>query len=122
MLHPSAFNNTKERIKRLTGFKEKQGPITYLGCPLFGGRPKNVYFSDLINKVVSRITGWQTKQLSYGGRAVLAKHVLQALPIHLLSAVTPPKSIIRQIQMIIGDLFWGWHNNKKNIIGPLRKI
>ena len=66
MLHPSAFSSTKDRIRRLTGFKQKQGLITYLGCPLFVGRPRNVYFSDLINKVVSRITGWQTKQLSYG--------------------------------------------------------
>ena len=67
ILHSSAFNSTRDRIKRLTGFKQNQGPITYLGCPLFVGRPRNVYFSDLMNKVVSRITGWQTKQLSYGG-------------------------------------------------------
>ena len=113
MLHSSAFNSTRDRIKRLTGFKQNQGPITYLGCPLFVGRPRNVYFSDLINKVVSRITGWQTKQLSYGGKAVLSKHVLQALPIHLLSAVIPPKTIIRQIQMLIADFFWGWKNDRK---------
>ncbi|XP_015084239.1 uncharacterized protein LOC107027648 [Solanum pennellii] len=113
MLHSSAFNSTRGRIKRLTGFKQKQGPITYLVCPLFVGRPRNVYFSDLINKVVSRITGWQTKQLSYGGKAILSKHVLQALPIHLLSAVTPPATIIRQIQMLIADFFWGWKNDRK---------
>ncbi|XP_015057525.1 uncharacterized protein LOC107003747 [Solanum pennellii] len=113
MLHPSAFNSTRDRIKRLTGFKQKQGPITYLGCPLFVGRPRNVYFSDLINKVVSRIIGWQTKQISFGGKAVLSKHVLQALPIHLLTAVTPPNTIINQIPMLIADFFWGWQNNSK---------
>nr|XP_019067280.1 uncharacterized protein LOC109119268 [Solanum lycopersicum] len=56
MLHSNAFNSTRDRIKRLTSFKQKQGLINYLGCPLFVGRPRNVYFSDLINKVVSRIT------------------------------------------------------------------
>ena len=58
MLHSNAFTSTRDRIKRLTGFKQKQGPITYLGCLLFVGRPRNIYFSDLVNKVVGRITGW----------------------------------------------------------------
>ena len=29
MLHSNAFTSTRDRIKRLTGFKQKQGPITY---------------------------------------------------------------------------------------------
>ena len=71
MLHSNYFNRPRDRIKRLTGFKQKQGTITYLGCPLFVGRPGNVYFSDLVNNVFGTITGCQTKQLSYSGKAVL---------------------------------------------------
>ena len=58
ILHSDAFSSTRDRIKRLIGFKQKHGPINYLSCPLFVGRPKNIYFSDLVNKVVWRITGW----------------------------------------------------------------
>ncbi|XP_049378041.1 uncharacterized protein LOC125842768 [Solanum stenotomum] len=57
MVHPNAFNNTRDRIKMITGFRQKEGPITYLGCPLFVGRPRIIYFSDLINKVLCRVTG-----------------------------------------------------------------
>ncbi|KAG5606153.1 hypothetical protein H5410_027645 [Solanum commersonii] len=92
IVHSCAFHSTRDRIKRITGFKQKEGPITYLGCPLFVGRPRIIYFSDLINKVLCRITGWQTKLLSYGGRATLVKHVLHSLPIHLLASVTPPRN------------------------------
>ncbi|KAG5580297.1 hypothetical protein H5410_050924 [Solanum commersonii] len=95
MVHNSAFNSTVDRIKRITGFKQREGPLTYLGCPLFVGRPRIIYFSDLINKVLCRITGWQTRLLSYGGRAILVKHVLQSLPIHLLLAVTPPGTVLK---------------------------
>ena len=84
MVHSNSFNSTKERIKRITG---------YLGWPLFLGRPRIIYFSNLINKVLCRITGWQTKLLSYGGRAILVKNVLQALPIPLLSVVTLPLAL-----------------------------
>lgn len=44
MIHFNAFNNTRDRIQRVTGFKQKEGPITYLGCPLFIGKPKIILF------------------------------------------------------------------------------
>ena len=31
ILHYNSFNSTRDRIKTLTGFKQKQCPITYLG-------------------------------------------------------------------------------------------
>ncbi|XP_015160335.1 uncharacterized protein [Solanum tuberosum] len=80
MVHSCAFNSTKDRIKRITGF---------------------------------RITGWQTKLLRYGGRAILVKHVLHFLPIHLLASVTPPVTVLRQIQSITADFFWGWRTERK---------
>ncbi|KAG5585843.1 hypothetical protein H5410_046277 [Solanum commersonii] len=92
---------------------DKDDPLTYLGCPLFVGRPRIIYFSDLINKVLCKITGWQTRLLSYGGRAILVKHVLQSLPIHLLSVVTPHVTVLKQVQSIMADFFWGWMNERK---------
>jgi len=96
LIHFNAFNSTRDRIKRLTSFKQKEGPITYLGCPLYMGRPRIIYFCDLISQVLSRITGWKAKILSYGGRATLVKHVLQSIPIHLISAISPPSTVIKR--------------------------
>ena len=105
MLHSNDFNRTRDRIKRLTSFNQKQGPTNYLGCRSFVGRPMKIYLFDLVNKVVRMITGWQTKQLCDGGKAILTKHVLEALSIHLLSVVTRPITILRQIQGLIADFF-----------------
>lgn len=66
MLHSNVFNRTRDRIKRLTNFRQIQGPLIYLWCPIFIGRPMIMCFYDLVNKVVCSITGWQTQQLSYG--------------------------------------------------------
>ena len=104
MLHSNAFNTRTDGIKRIIGFKQKQGP---LGCPLYVGRPRIIYCSELVNKFICRITGWQTKQLSYGGKAILMKHVLQYLPMHIPSATTPPFTILKQIQMLMADFFCG---------------
>ncbi|KAG5568563.1 hypothetical protein H5410_064424 [Solanum commersonii] len=53
-------------------------------------------FLDLINKVL-QITGWHTKLLNYGGRAILVKHCCPK---------TDPEHH--------GALLWGWRNEKKN--------
>ncbi|KAK4724026.1 hypothetical protein R3W88_026805 [Solanum pinnatisectum] len=113
LLHPNAFRTTSDIIRKSTGFHKKQALITYLGCPLFIGRPKLIYFSELINKIVNRVTGWQSRMLSYGGKATLIKHVLQSLLIHILSSISPPLSTIKQIQDIMADFFWGWRNDRK---------
>lgn len=63
--------------------------------------------------MICRITWWKTKQLHYGGRAMLINNVLQALPIHLLSAITPPTTVLKQIQMLMVDFFWVWKSDKK---------
>ncbi|KAG5580402.1 hypothetical protein H5410_051029 [Solanum commersonii] len=67
----------------------------------------------MINKVVNRITRWQSKMLSYEGKATLVKHVLQTLPIHLLSAIFPPSTTINQNQGIMANFFWALRNDKK---------
>ncbi|XP_059302129.1 uncharacterized protein LOC132054076 [Lycium ferocissimum] len=113
MLSPCASSFTAARVTKVTGFNQEASPITYLGCPLHVGRQRIIFFSDLVSKVVNRIRGWNFKILSHGGRAVLVRSVLQSLPIHLLSAVSPPKTTMKQIQSLIADFFWGWKAEKK---------
>lgn len=39
-------------------------------------------------------------------------YVLQSIPIHLLSALSPPKNILKQIQKFDAIFFWGMENDK----------
>ncbi|XP_055830840.1 uncharacterized protein LOC129899857 [Solanum dulcamara] len=102
-----------EKVTSITGFKSTHGPITYLGCPLYIGGQRIIYFTSMVSKVISRIRGWQTKILSYGGRVILIKSVLQSLPIHLLSAITPTVTTLKQITRLMADFFWGWDKEKR---------
>ncbi|XP_070036837.1 uncharacterized protein [Nicotiana tomentosiformis] len=92
------FMYNVNRIQQITCFTRREFLITYLGCPFYIGRKRIIHFNDLISKVVSRIRGWHGRTLSYGGKATLIKHVLQSLPIYLLSVVSPPKSVMKQIE------------------------
>lgn len=112
-MHSSAFKESVDSIKHITSLLQKKVLFTYLGCHLYIERQRIIYFSDLISKVVSRISRWQSNLLSYSGRAILIKHLLQSLPIHILPAICPPTTTLKQIKCIIPNFFWGWLNGKR---------
>ncbi|XP_055814491.1 uncharacterized protein LOC129884174 [Solanum dulcamara] len=102
-----------ERVSMITGYKCTNGPITYLGYPLYIGRQRIIYFTNMVAKVLNRIRGWQTKMLSYEGRVTMVKSVLQSIPIHLVSAISPTKTTMNQIKRLIADFFWGWNTERR---------
>lgn len=38
----------------VTGFTKKESPINYLGCPLYIGGQRIVYYSDIVDKVIKK--------------------------------------------------------------------
>lgn len=81
----------KIRIRRLTGIRQGEFPFTYLGCPVYYGRAKCYYFEESLRKISRRTFLWQNRLLSFDGKIILVRHVLQSMPLHLLSALCPPK-------------------------------
>ncbi|XP_060202956.1 uncharacterized protein LOC132631398 [Lycium barbarum] len=66
----------------------------------------------LIMKIIRRLRGWQGKLLSHGGRMILIKHVLQAIPTHILAAMSPPKGTIKLMEKYFNRFFWGSSSEK----------
>lgn len=66
----------------------------------------------MVAKVSNRMQGWQGRLLSAGGKAILIKYVLHALPLHLLSVLYPSKIVLSQIDKIIANFFWGKMDDK----------
>ncbi|KAK6785843.1 hypothetical protein RDI58_014368 [Solanum bulbocastanum] len=50
--------------------------------------------------------------LSYGGKYILIKHVLQTLPVYILTVLTPPKGIIKLMERHFSRFFWGSTTDK----------
>lgn len=101
------------RLKSCTGFMEKNFPFTYLGCPLYVGRRRVHYFDEMVTEVVKRVSGWHGKLLPPGGRMVLIKSVLQAIPTYSLSAICPPKTSLQLLEKHFARYFWGSTYDKK---------
>ncbi|XP_060216704.1 uncharacterized protein LOC132644143 [Lycium barbarum] len=110
------------KIRDATGFLDKQFPFEYLGCPIYLGRKKVEYFEKMLSKVVKRLNVWQSNMLSYGGKIVLIKSVLQSLPIYTLSALSPPKGTITLMEKHFARFSGVPKMIRGNTIGVLGKI
>lgn len=109
----------KHKLRRLTGIGIGSFPFTYLGCLIFYGRQKKIYFEKIVNKIAKRILSWHSKLLTYGGRHVLLCNVLPSMPIYLVSALDPSKEIIDRIHKLMARFFWENRRHKRKALGSL---
>ncbi|XP_019253806.1 PREDICTED: uncharacterized protein LOC109232489 [Nicotiana attenuata] len=105
-LHQLSDLEMISKVERITGINRQEFLIIYLGCPIFYARRKLEYYQPMITKVMDRLQSWKGKLLFVGGSVVLIAHVLQSMPIHLLSVVNPPNYVINRLHKIFAQFFW----------------
>ncbi|XP_027069890.2 uncharacterized protein [Coffea arabica] len=110
LTHPRAPSQRAAVVNQILGYNKRDFPIRYLGCPLYTGRSKKVYYTDIYNAVANRILSWKNQILSLGGRVVLIQSVLSSMPIHLLAAASPPKGMLMVIEKLFAKFLWGSSN------------
>jgi len=70
----------------------------YLGIPSDWGRSKKDMFSWVMGRVNKKLEGWKESLLSKGGKEILLKTVVQAVPQYAMSIFKLPLSICRLIE------------------------
>jgi len=66
----------------------------YLGLPTQIGISKKQAFSFIMDKVWNKLKGWKGKKLSFAGRGVLIKAVVQAHQVYVMSCFQIPKAYV----------------------------
>lgn len=87
----------------------------YMGLPSMVGRRKISFFNDTKLRVLSKLTSWQSKFFSCGGKEVLIKAITQAMPRYAMSVFKIPLSICKDIQKDISRFWWGSLEDHKSI-------
>ena len=80
--------------------------VKYLGLPLSLRKPSTVDLLPLVDKLERKLSTWLGSMLSLGDRLALCRHVLCAMPIHILIAIAVNKSILAQVKRIIRSFLW----------------
>ena len=77
----------------------------YLGLPSMIGRKKVSFFKDIKLRILSKISSWQSKLFSSGGKETLIKAVAQAIPAYAMSVFRLPTTLCEDIRRVIAG-FW----------------
>ena len=90
-------------------------PFLYLGLSIGGDPQRLAFWEPVMNAVKSRLSGWQSRFLSFGGRLVLLKSVLTSLPVYALSFFKAPSGIISSLESMFNNFFWGGSEDNRKI-------
>jgi hypothetical protein len=96
----------KAHILSVAGISSTKGYEKYLGLPAIIGQSKMKAFGEIKGKVWERINGWKEKYLSQGGKEILLKAVIQAIPIYTLSVFLLPKILRKDINSMMARFWW----------------
>lgn len=90
----------------MSGMSEGKLPFKYLGVPLSSQRISSMQCQPLVKNIVSRISCWATKLLSYAGRVQLIKSVLFGVQTYWSQIFVLPQKCLNLIQQACRVFLW----------------
>ncbi|XP_056847414.1 uncharacterized protein LOC108829345 [Raphanus sativus] len=106
---------TRQEIKDVLGIQNDGGMGTYLGIPEDISGLKCKLFAYLKDKLMHRVNGWTGRWLSKGGKEVLIKSILLALPTYVMSTFLLPLEICENLASAIAQFWWSSNPPKRGI-------
>ena len=105
----------QEELKDILGVPSIQQYEKYLGLPSLVGKEKLTCFSQIKERVWSKIKGWKEKLLSQVGREILIKAVVQAIPTYIMNCFKLPVTLCKDIESLIRRFWWGQRGDQRKI-------
>eukprot|EP00253_Pinus_taeda_P001754 PITA_01754 len=95
-------------ISNALGFKghTRWDRFKYLGLPITNGPNRRSLWSDIICKIKTKIATWGGFWLSKGGKVILIKSLLSALPVYQATFLLAPRNIMDHISKLLRDFLW----------------
>ncbi|KAL5541596.1 hypothetical protein UlMin_009306 [Ulmus minor] len=112
---PNTSAYVREEICSLFGISQVAGHDMYLGLPTFSMRNKRIQFGYIRDRVVKKLQGWKEKFFSHGGKEVLLKAVVQAIPTYAMTCFMIPDSILKEIEAACARFWWGSSPDHKRV-------
>ncbi|KAM6582620.1 hypothetical protein CsatB_009622 [Cannabis sativa] len=103
---PNTPENLRTQYEDTLHMQTIEAITQYLGLPMISGRNKQRMFIYIKEKVWSRLNSWNSKLFSYGGREILLKTVIQAMPMYAMSCFQLPVILCDQLEALMARYWW----------------
>ncbi|KAL9671942.1 hypothetical protein QQ045_009516 [Rhodiola kirilowii] len=114
-LSPNVTETEKNDLQAQLSVRIVSHHEKYLGLLLTLKRKLTLNFAGLIDKFCNKMEGWKAKNLSSGGKEILIKSVLQALPQYAMNCFQFPDDTIQKMHSAIRRFWWSSSTSKKPI-------
>jgi hypothetical protein len=94
-------------------------PMSYLGVPIDHKTLSNSQWAKTEEKFEKKLSVWQGRYLSLGGRLTLINSSLSNIPLYMLSLYLAPSSVLKKMDIFRRRLLWYGGHNKKISFGEL---
>jgi ribonuclease HI len=109
-------NARLQQISQFIGFNIGSFPFTYLGIPIFKGKPKKAYLQPIADKIKAKLSAWKASLLSIAGRIQLVKSVIHSMLVYSISIYAWPVSLLKDLERWIKNFIWAGDINQRKIV------
>jgi len=75
-------SSRSQMLVGMLGFSAGNIPFSCLGCPIFKGKPKGIFFQSIVDKIKVKFATWKGTLLSIMGRVQLVKSVIHGMLVY----------------------------------------
>ncbi|MCH85285.1 LINE-1 reverse transcriptase like, partial [Trifolium medium] len=90
-------------------------PFKFLGIPVGANPRRQETWQPIVESMTKRLSSWNGRNLSIGGRVTLINSVLSSLPLYFFSFYKAPRCIINQLVRIQRNFLWGGGLEEKKL-------
>nr|GEW06345.1 putative RNA-directed DNA polymerase, eukaryota, reverse transcriptase zinc-binding domain protein [Tanacetum cinerariifolium] len=102
-VHSSDIQNMADRY----GCLENNLSFTHLGVKVGVNMLRINFWNEVVQNVTSKLSSWEAKTLSVGGRLTLIKSVLGAIPTYYMSLYKVPEGVLSHLESLRNSFFLG---------------
>ena len=88
------------------GIQNIGGMGSYLGLPESIGGSKVQMFGFVQDRLNNSVKGWTFRFFTKGGKYVIIKSVVTALPNHVISVYRLPKTTVKKLTSAVAQFWW----------------
>ena len=105
----------RQDLRDILGIQNLGGMGSYLGIPESLEGSKVQVFGFVQERLINRVNGWTFKFFTKGGKEVIIKSVVTALPNHVMGCYRIPKTVMKKLTSAVARFWWSPGGNTRGM-------
>lgn len=105
-----------QQLKNMLGLPPGSLPLTYLGVPMFKGKPRVTHLQPIADRIKAKLSAWKGSLLSLMGRVQLVNSVISGMLLYSFHIYARPISLIKTVDGWIKNFIWSGDVNSKKLV------